>query len=76
MSDISKIEKLYSRFAVDFLGEIKSDEFYAYFDNMLRSGTANIALSEESTCAGWRQLSRQSFLLTILFVIRTDILRI
>ena len=47
MSDISKIEKLYSRFAVDFLGEIKSDEFYAYFDNMLRSGTANIALSEK-----------------------------
>ena len=47
MADISKIEKLYSRFAVDFLGEIKSDEFYAYFDNMLRSGSANIALSEK-----------------------------
>ena len=47
MAGYSKIEKLYSRFAEDFLGEIKSDEFYAYFNNMLRSGSANIALSEK-----------------------------
>ena len=33
----NKIEKMYDRFTDDFLGELRTDEFFAFFMNALKS---------------------------------------
>ncbi len=43
----SKIEDLYYRFINGFVEDLKSDEFYEYFTNMVKSGKNNIMLNEK-----------------------------
>ena len=43
----SKIEDLYYRFTNEFLGELNSNEFYLYFLNSLKSGSAGVNLTEK-----------------------------
>ncbi len=43
----SKIEDLYYRFINGFIEDLKSDEFYEYFTNMVKSGSNNIMLNEK-----------------------------
>ena len=38
----TKIENLYSRFTDGFLGELRSDEFYEYFINSVKSGECTL----------------------------------
>ena len=45
-AEISKIEDIYGRFACDFLTELRSDEFYTYFMNAVKSGERNVLLHE------------------------------
>ena len=43
----NKIEKMYDRFTDDFLGELRTDDFYAFFMNALKSGERNVYLYEK-----------------------------
>ncbi len=43
----SKIEEMYRHFTDGFLNELKSDEFYDYFINAIRSGESNISIYEK-----------------------------
>ena len=43
----SKIEEMYRHFTDGFLSELKSDEFYDYFINAIRSGESNISIYEK-----------------------------
>ena len=43
----NKIEKMYDRFTDDFLGELRTDEFFAFFMNALKSGERNVYLYEK-----------------------------
>ena len=43
----TKIEQLYSHFTNDFIGELQSDDFYAFFSNMVKSGKNNMTLNEK-----------------------------
>jgi len=45
-AEISKIEDIYGRFACDFLTELRSDEFYGYFLNAVKSGERSVLLHE------------------------------
>ena len=43
----NRIEKMYDRFTDDFLGELRTDDFYAFFMNALKSGERNVYLYEK-----------------------------
>ena len=43
----NKIEMMYDRFTDDFLGELRTDEFFAFFMNALKSGERNVYLYEK-----------------------------
>ena len=43
----NKIEKMYDRFADDFLSELRTDDFFAFFMNALKSGERNVYLYEK-----------------------------
>ena len=43
----SKIEELYNRYKNEFLAELKSDEFFDFFMNAMRSGESNVTLYEK-----------------------------
>ena len=43
----NKIEKMYDRFTDDFLGELRTDDFFAFFMNALKSGERNVYLYEK-----------------------------
>jgi len=43
----SKIEEMYRHFTDGFLNELKSDEFYEYFINAIRSGESSISIYEK-----------------------------
>ena len=43
----TKIEEMYHRFTDGFLGELRSDDFYEYFMNSIRSGESNVSLYEK-----------------------------
>ena len=43
----NKIEKMYDRFTDDFLGDLRTDEFFAYFMNAIKSGERNVYLYEK-----------------------------
>ena len=43
----NKIEYMYDRFSDGFLGELRSDEFFAFFMNALKSGERNVYLYEK-----------------------------
>ena len=38
----NKIEYMYDRFSDGFLSELRSDEFFAFFMNALKSGERNV----------------------------------
>lgn len=43
----NKIEKMYDRFTDGFLGDLRADEFFAYFMNAIKSGERNVYLYEK-----------------------------
>ena len=43
----NKIEKMYDRFTDGFLGELRDDEFFAFFMNAIKSGERNVYLYEK-----------------------------
>ena len=43
----NKIEYMYDRFSDGFLGELRSDEFFAFFMNAIKSGERNVYLYEK-----------------------------
>ena len=43
----NKIEKMYDRFTDGFLGELRTDDFFAFFMNALKSGERNVYLYEK-----------------------------
>ncbi len=43
----TKIDELYARFMIDFVGELQSDAFYSYFTNMMKSGNNVMTLNEK-----------------------------
>lgn len=43
----NKIEDMYNRFTDDFLSELRTDDFYAYFMNAIKSGEQNVYLYEK-----------------------------
>jgi hypothetical protein len=43
----NKIEKMYDRFTDDFLSELRTDDFFAFFMNALKSGERNVYLYEK-----------------------------
>ena len=43
----NKIEQTYDRFSEGFLGELRGDEFFAFFMNALKSGERNVYLYEK-----------------------------
>ena len=43
----NKIEKVYDRFTDDFLGELRTDDFFAFFMNAIKSGERNVYLYEK-----------------------------
>ena len=47
MAGNSRIEDLYYRFINGFVADLKSDEFYDYFVNMVKGGTNNMTLNEK-----------------------------
>ena len=47
MAGNSRIEDLYFRFINGFVADLKSDEFYDYFINMVKGGTNNMTLNEK-----------------------------
>ena len=43
----NKIEKMYDRFTDDFLGKLRTDDFFAFFMNAIKSGERNVYLYEK-----------------------------
>ena len=43
----NKIEKMYDRYTDGFLGELRTDEFYEFFMNSIKSGERNVYLYEK-----------------------------
>lgn len=43
----NKIEMMYDRFADGFLGELRTDEFFSFFMNAIKSGERNVYLYEK-----------------------------
>ena len=43
----NKIEKMYDRFTDDFLGELRTDDFFTFFINAIKSGERNVYLYEK-----------------------------
>ena len=43
----NRIEKTYDRFSEGFLGELRNDEFFAFFMNAIKSGERNVYLYEK-----------------------------
>ena len=43
----NKIEKMYDRFSEGFLGELRTDEFFEFFMNSIKSGERNVYLYEK-----------------------------
>ena len=43
----NKIEMMYDRFADGFLGELRTDEFFSFFMNAVKSGERNVYLHEK-----------------------------
>ena len=43
----NKIEQMYDRYSDGFLGELRSDEFFAFFMNAIKSGDRNVYLYEK-----------------------------
>ena len=44
----NKIEKMYDRFTDDFLGKLRTDDFFAFFMNAIKSGERNVYLYEKN----------------------------
>ena len=43
----NKIENMYDRFTDDFLGKLRTDDFFAFFMNAIKSGERNVYLYEK-----------------------------